>query len=417
MSHRLWFVVLLSGLSAGCVGAGNATAGSALVHPEFPYAVTYDSEQEKSLLGDDWALESYRKVTAPDNSISLERKQGHETKYEFDVDDDDKEDANATLPNPDLVLVSKKTNARIEVSTLLLDRRLADKELRVLLSNIVDSGAGTRALFVGFGKAAVGIEKRFASRLLDSGPATLDGNTGLVATVEHADLDQLQLNPAARWRRSRLFLVHAPFDYFATAIRNRDRAKTTYHKYRVLLLVEYSNTPEDFEAQYPELLRLLNKIHLLKDDELLSYLAEPLAKCSKGTTASLTLTISEIGQASIESFEGLDTLCASPIVSTYRFAAKGETRTVQHKYDFSKSFKPAWLNEQGYVEERKPPAEPQDTSQPAEAPDSAAPEAPSEPKPVVSDAAPPNAATPAAEPTPAPVEKAPPGEATPPTKP
>jgi hypothetical protein len=417
MSHRLWFVVLLSGLSAGCLGTGNATAGSALLHTEFPYAVTYDNEQEKSLLGDEWALESYRKVTAPDKSISLERKQGNETKYEFDFDDDDKQDASARLPNPDLVLVSKKTNARIEVSTVLLDKRLANKELRVLLSNIVDSGAGTRALFVGFGKAAVGVEKRFASRLLDSGPATLDGNTGLVATVEHADLDQLELNPAARWRRSRLFLVHAPFVYFAAAPRHEGQAKTTYHEYRVLLLVEYSNTPEDFEAQYPELLRLLNKIHLLTDDELLSYLAEPLAKCGKGTAASLTLKISEVGQASIEAFEGLDTLCASPIVDTYRFAAKGEPRTVVHKYDFSKSLKPAWLNDQGYVEERKSPAEPQDSPKPAAAPDSAPPDATSEPKPVTPEGAPPTAAPAAAEPSPAPTEKAPPVEAVSPAKP
>jgi hypothetical protein len=417
MRHRLWSVVLLSGLGVGCMAAGNATSGSALVHPEFPYAVTYDDEQERSLLGEDWALESYRKVTAPDKSISLERKQGNETTYEFDFDDDDKEDASATLPNPDLVLVNKKTNARIEVSTLLLDRRLANKELRVLLSNIVESGAGTRALFVGFGRLAVGLEKRFASRLLDSGPATLDGNAGLVATVEHADLDQLQLNPAARWRRSRLFLVHAPFDYFATATSHQAQAKTTYHKYRVLLLVEYSNTPEDFEAQYPELLRLLNKIHLLNDDELLSYLAEPLAKCGKGTTASLTLKISEIGEATTDAVEGLDPLCAAPIVTTYRFAAKGEPRTVEHKYDFSKSRKPAWLSKNAYVEERTPPAEPQANQKPAEPPALAAPEAPSDPTSVAPDGSSPAGPVPAVDAPPAPVEKAPPAEIVPSSKP
>jgi hypothetical protein len=399
------------------LGTGNATSGSALVHPQFPYAVTYDDEQERSLLGEEWALETYRKVTAPDKSISLERKQGNETTYEFDFDDDDKADASATLPNPDLVLLSKKTNARIDVSTLLLDKRLANKELRVLLSNIVDSGAGTRALFVGFGRVAIGVEKRLASRLLDSGPASLGGNAGLVATVEHADLDQLELNPAARWRRSRLFLVHAPFDYFATASGHQAQEKTTYHKYRVLMLVEYSNTPEDFEAQYPEFLRLLNKIHLLKDDELLSYLAEPLAKCSKGTTASLTLTISETGHAAIDAVEGVEALCAAPIVSTYRFAAKGEPRTVERKYDFSKSSKPAWLSENGYMEARTPPAEVPATPKPAEPPGPAAPEAPSEPTPVTTDGPSAPAPAPPAEPSPLPPEKAPAAEAAPSSKP
>jgi hypothetical protein len=355
MIHRCSLVVLLGGLSVGCLGGQNVTAGSALVHQQFPYAVTYDDEQGKSVLGDDWALENYRKVTAPDKEVSLERKTGYETTYEFDFDDDDKQDAEATLPNPDLVLVSKKTNARIELRTLLLDTRLANKELRVLLTNIVESGTGTRALFVGFGKATLGAEKRFASRLLESSPATLDGNAGLVATVEHANLDQLELNPNARWRRSRLFLVHAPFDYFAAETLYQEKFERKYHKYRVLLLVEYSNMPEDFEAQYPEFLRLLNKIHLLKDDELLSYLAQPLSECSKGTTNALKLTISKDGQASIDKAEGLDMMCSSPIVSAYRFAATGESRTIDHKYDFSKDLKPAWLTENGYAEERSTP--------------------------------------------------------------
>jgi hypothetical protein len=387
MSHRWALVVLLGGLSVGCFGGQNVTTGSALVHQQFPYAVTYDDEQEKSVLGDDWALENYRKITAPDKKVSLERKTGYETTYEFDFDDDDKQDAEATLPNPDLVLVSKKTNARIELRTLLLDKRLANKELRVLLTNIVESGTGTRALFVGFGKATLGAEKRFASRLLDSSPATLDGNPGLVATVEHANLDQLELNPDARWRRSRLFLVHAPFDYFASETLYQEKFTSKYHKYRVLLLVEYSNMPEDFEAQYPEFLRLLNKIHLLKDDELLSYLAEPLSKCSKGTTNVLKLTISKDGQASIDKSEGLEIPCASPIVSAYRFAATGASRTIDHKYDFSKGLEPAWLTENGYAEERKPPTEKLASDKSTGEPLDAKPEAPTTPEPAAADGA------------------------------
>lgn len=355
MKNGWWLVAMLCGLNAGCA-TGQVQAGDALVHPTFPYAVTYDNRDEKSILGPDWDLENYRKVTsATDGKTNLERKPNYETKYEFDFDDDDKGDASATLPSPDLIFVNRKTNARIEVTSLLLDKRLADKELRVLLSNIVENASGTRALFIGFGRAAAGVEKRFATRLIESGEATLDSSKGLVATVERADVDQLQLNPSARWRRSRLLLVHAPFGYYVGESRLGDSepgTKTKYHRYRVLLLLEYTNSPDDFEAQYPDFVRLLDKIHLLTDEMVLSYLAEPLSACSKGGVAKITVNISETGAAQLAESEGLDQFCVPKILGAYTFAATGETHTAQYSYDFSRVQKPEWLTRASYSEKR-----------------------------------------------------------------
>ncbi len=389
MKQGTWIVALLGVLSVGCMHPGTLTAGSALLHQEFPYAVTYDDQQQKSVMGEDWTLENYRHAdpasdgsAAPSSDVTLERKEGYSAEYEFDFNDDDAGEATASLPSPDLLLVSKKTNARIEVTTLLLDKRLAAKELRVLLSNIVESDAGTRALFVGFGRTAKATEvtKRFASRLLDSGPATLDGKTGLVATVERADLDQLELSPSARWGRSRVLLLHAPFDYYATEPGNPGKAETKYHKYRVLLLVEYTNNPADFEAQYPDLLRLLNKIHFLTDEMLLTYIAEPLSKCKKAESGIVSVTVSEVGHPSLKASDGLEAACASSVVRSYRFAATGETRTLEHTYDFSKPLKPKWLTQASYVEERAPAAE-SPAATPAAAPADAAPTAPVAPAP------------------------------------
>src|SRR5687767_7241381 len=122
MKQSLWAVVLLGSLGIGCMNRGLAP-GSAFVHPEFPYSVTYDDEKTQSVLGDEWLLETYRRAdNVPADRAKLERKEGFEETYEFDFNDDDKKDGEAKLPFPDLVFVNKRTDARIEVSTLLLDK-------------------------------------------------------------------------------------------------------------------------------------------------------------------------------------------------------------------------------------------------------------------------------------------------------
>lgn len=404
MKFGLHVVVLALGwLGVGCM-PGSTAAGPALVHTHFPYAVTYDDAQKKSVLGPDWELENYRvRSTEADGTVQIERKDGYTRKYQFDFDNDDKGDATQELPSPDLVLNHRKTNATIEVASLLLDRRMGDKELRVLLNNTIDNDTGTRSLFVGFGKVRGSASKRFASRLLDSQTATLGTEKGLVATVERVDLDKLELDPKARWRRSRLFLMHLPFDYYvqeqgrlagsAGGSGGDVEAAPKLHNYRVLLLVEYTNTPEDFEAQYPEFVRLLNKVHVLSDERLLSYLAKPFAACaSEGAKKiSLSLTVSGLGEGKVYASEGLSPMCTTNPLDTYRFGATGRARTLAANYDLAKPLDPAWLTEKGYVEER---------AVPAAAPAPAAPVAIPVPAPAGTAAAPvvPSAAAPGAPP-------------------
>ena len=55
-------------------------------------------------------------------------------------------DKKQELPYPDLVFVHTKTKARLEVASVLLDKRLADKELRVVLNDVVESASGTHSL-------------------------------------------------------------------------------------------------------------------------------------------------------------------------------------------------------------------------------------------------------------------------------
>jgi len=424
-------------LLVGCLPSSTATMnGPALVHPKFPYAVTFDDEKKKSLMGEDWKLETHRRVTAArsnamgsasepgssspdpgpgrtDSITKLERKTGYEFSYELDFDDDDKTDANVKLPGPDLLLLNKRTSARLEVATVLLDERLAQKELRVLLNEIVESGNGTHSIFTGVKKGTAAVHKHYAARLVESAEASLGGQSGLVATIEQANLDELELNPNALWRRSRLFLVHAPFDYYVEATPDRaapsgmatgglsqaEVAKLRsdeYRKYGVLLMVEYSNEPDDFEPQYPEFLRLLGKLHPMNDERLMNYLQASLQDCrsDSATTASLRLRISPVGRASIERPEGLDTECAAEVASRFPFAATGEVRVITGKFDFKQPAELGWLTASEYIERPRraaPPAEPAEPT-PAQPPsESVAPSAP-----------PATAPAPAPPPTPAP---------------
>lgn len=357
--------VLVAGVigivASGCA-VGTTTAGPALVHPNLPYAVAYEDSKTKSVLGEDWILENYRTAsTASDGTATLERKEGYTLDYELDFDNDDKKDMSVTLPLPDLLFLSRKTNARLEVSTVLLDERLGDKTLQNLLDSLLSAQTGSRARLVAAGsKEVVGVQKRYASRAVDVSEASLGPHKGLVATVERADLDQVELDAKARARRSRLFLLRAPFDYYAveSQIFTTDGAPTKpkTHRYRVLLIVDYENSPADFEAQYPDFLKLMNKLHVLTDDMLLELLTDELAKCSDGTPAKIELDIGPDGVGTIAERTGFIPECA-PFAAGYPFAATGTERQVSRAYDFSKPRVPAWLAQGSYSEQRAAPAE------------------------------------------------------------
>lgn len=381
---------LFAVVASGCA-VSTTTAGPALVHPSLPYATAYEDTKTKSVLGDDWILENYRTAsTASDGTATLERKEGYTLDYELDFDNDDKTDMSVTLPMPDLLFLSRRTNARIEVSTVLLDQRLGDKELQNLLESLLAAQTGSRARIVAAGKReAISVQKRYASRAVEVSEASLGPHKGLVATVERADLDQVELDANARSRRSRLFLLRAPFDYYAveSQIFTTDGAPSKppkTHRYRVLLIVDYENSAAEFDAQYPDFVKLMNKLHVLTDDMLLDLLTEELAKCSSGTPAQVALDIGPDGIASFGERSGFIPECPA-FASSYPFPATGSERHVTRKYDFSKPRRPAWLDQGSFSEQRAAP-----TGAPAPTPaDPPAPEVPasppaSEPAPVTS---------------------------------
>jgi len=120
------------------------------------------------------------------------------------------------------------------------------------------SGSGLAAADVG-GGIAIGVERRFATRIIDSQRISVHGLEAYSATVEVANVDQLSLSPSSRWERTRIVLIRTPFRYHPDTLAARNRRV----EFPVLMLVGYSNLPEDFDRGVPAFVRFVNAIAFL----------------------------------------------------------------------------------------------------------------------------------------------------------
>jgi hypothetical protein len=124
--------------------------------------------------------------------------------------------------------------------------------------------------------------------------------------------------------------------------------------FRVLMVVGYSNGPEDFDAQYSEFKRFLGKIHLLTDEQVMDLVAPDLEACAGNPHQSSTLEmlVRTSGSLKIKKQEtsNLDQMCASEAFSAVHFPLHDEERTVKRTYDWSKPKKLTWLSDSTYEE-------------------------------------------------------------------
>ena len=121
----------------------------------------------------------------------------------------------------------------------------------MLLERYVEGISGTGSVVVismpDEQKVAVA-DKHYATRVTELRKVQLDGVDGLAATVEVANVDQLQLSPNSRWLRSKLVFVRPGFRY---AMGTSSDGSAT-HAWPVLLVAGYSNSTADFDASLPD---------------------------------------------------------------------------------------------------------------------------------------------------------------------
>jgi hypothetical protein len=331
------------------------------MHEQHAYLVSYDEAAKQQIMGDEWILDNYRRGEATAGSPStLSRKEAPEymALYAFDLDDDGKYEDKEKLPAYDLLFKHRKTNAQMWVSTIPLSRETSEKELRVLLDNYVDAMSGSGAVVFKLGKELGIDEKRYSARVVEKSPVKLSGKEALAATIEVANIDQLKLSPDARREKARIVLVRPDFRIL------RERMGQAPVPFRVLMVVGYSNGPEDFDAQYSEFKRFLGKIHLLTDEQVMDLVAPDLEACAGNPHQSSTLEmlVRTSGSLKIKKQEtsNLDQMCASEAFSAVHFPLHDEERTVKRTYDWSKPKKLTWLSDSTY-EEPEVVAAPSDT--------------------------------------------------------
>jgi hypothetical protein len=167
----------------------------------------------------------------------------------FDHQDDGRVDARERVLRYDLKLVHRRRNAELFVRSVPLGQGRRESELRVLARDYVESVAGAGYVNVQLGAIAVGIERRYATRVIEEHPFVVSGFAAWAVTFDVANVDQLQMSDDASFERVRVVLVRTNLGW-----RSGD------HMYPVLLIVGYASHPDDFAQDLDGLDTLLNLI-------------------------------------------------------------------------------------------------------------------------------------------------------------
>jgi hypothetical protein len=247
----------LAALSLAALGACASTQqGTFAAHRfesgKYPYAVYFEEGKPEHFASDDWRLDNYFEKEEIDTTgkatRALEPKHGAEwdVKRSYDVDDDGRADEAEKEAFYDVLLEHRAVDANMWLRTVPLSGHDREKGLRVLADRYVEAVSGAGAIAVRFGAESVrAVEKRFASRVLNTSACTVSGKEALLVDFEVANVDQLQLSDAARWLRGRLVLVRTGYDKVITtgsAASNAEK-KTPFP---VLMLLGLSSSPGDF---------------------------------------------------------------------------------------------------------------------------------------------------------------------------
>lgn len=236
---------------AGCGGA-HAVGPSGFHHLRLEYRVPGAGS---ALAGDDWVLDNYR--VAQDGSVG-ETKRGAEYRIErrIDLDGDGVAERVGQEDAYDLLFRHRTSAASMWIRTVPLPAQLEETELRVLMRFYVEAIAGTGVTLADLGEGRVEIrERRYATREIESGAATVGGREARAATIEIADIDQLRLSADHRWQRARIVLVRTDL-LWAPA-----RSVVGPRELRpVLLIAGYTNLPEDFDGQLVDFEALLARV-------------------------------------------------------------------------------------------------------------------------------------------------------------
>ena len=228
------------GACASTLALGTVTARG-FDHASFPYRVM--SGPGGAIMPGDWRLDNFHLANG---AYKPKTTSEYRSRYELDHDDDGRADDTVRASRYDLRFINRRYSGEIWLRTIPLGAATAELELPVVLrryvEGIANNGFTVTQISTPMGQVSVAVaERRFAARILDYAPVTVHGVEALVATIEVANVDQLQLDPNARGERARLVFVRAPFTL------DRPRNGGEVARYRVLFVAGYVASPTDYE--------------------------------------------------------------------------------------------------------------------------------------------------------------------------
>jgi hypothetical protein len=245
MSRRNFFstvtlsilVMLLAGCDTPPPRVVRRVSNGSFQHPTYGYSVM--SSGTPDIVSPDWS------ASAPGNSIL------------YFIDMGGASPVSKEEPSYDLKLQHSKRASRIWLRAFPISPMLRDKELRVLMQDVVAgvAGAGYEVVQVEREKKTIE-EKRYAAEIIEQGDGTLAGAPAYVVTIDVANIDQIKLTPGTRQARVELVLRHTDFKCpLALGVETKLGVP-------VLLMAGYANLPEDFATDRQAFHDLLSRIDI-----------------------------------------------------------------------------------------------------------------------------------------------------------
>lgn len=235
-------------------------------HVTYDYSVVV--QPTGRLMSEDWRLDNY--APSP-TSTGLGRPKvtdPYVSTMGLDDDGDGDYEVQVRIPTYDLLFKHRRDDGVIFLSTFPVSQHAGDRELSIMLRDFVESAALSGQITHKHGDRTVRTSSPMASRILASRPVMVRGFPAHEVIFEVANVQQLELTPSARWERGHVVVVRAEMVFNREQSQRSLRVPGAHRRiesttfYPVLMVIGYSNHPDEFDSHYDDFQEFLGRIHI-----------------------------------------------------------------------------------------------------------------------------------------------------------
>jgi hypothetical protein len=270
--------LMFSAASSGCTPvAPGVLSPTGFNQPDYGYRIEYAAPTARSFLGSDWRVDNF----AEDETGAWKAKDGENYVAVREIDEnDDGKISNSEMhkePIYDLRLTNVRDDGVIWVKAHPVAHQNANRDLDVELNSYAESLSGTGAYYQGSVFSVEHVKSRqFTTFVVGQENRKVAGLDGIVATVEVAETARVQLDPAYRTAKIRVFLAKISYLRKLSPLLDADgnpkwpsvwpqvkcsaEGTDTCEQRTGILVVGYVNAASRFEQHLPEYDTFLSKI-------------------------------------------------------------------------------------------------------------------------------------------------------------